>query len=58
MKYKSKTLQEQGRENNNKILYILYQVVWRARKKRKKKKYKEVSRWLSECLKCFPSECF
>ena len=32
MKYKSKTLQEQGRENN-KILYcILCQVVWRVRK--------------------------
>ena len=36
-KYKSKTLQEQGRENN-KILYILCQVVWRARKKEKRKK--------------------
>ena len=35
MKYKSKTLQEQGRENT-KILYILWQVVWRARKKKEK----------------------
>ena len=37
MKYKSKTLQEQGRENN-KILYILCQVVWRARKKKERKR--------------------
>ena len=57
MKYKSKTLQGQGRENDT-VLYILCQAVWRARKKRKKKKYKVVSSWLSECLKCFPSECF
>ena len=35
VKYKSITLQEQGRENN-KILYILFQVVWRARKKKEK----------------------
>ena len=41
----TKTLQEQGRENNNNILYILCQAVWRARKKKKNKenkKYKEV----------------
>jgi len=38
MKYKSKTLQEQGRENNNKILDILCQLVWRARKKEKRKR--------------------
>ena len=37
MKYKPKTLQEQGRENN-KILYILCQVVWRARKRKEKKR--------------------
>ena len=30
MKYKYKTLQEQARENNNKILFILCQVVWRG----------------------------
>ena len=36
IKYKYKTLQEQGRENN-KILCILYQVVWRVRKKNKDK---------------------
>ena len=36
MKYKYKTLQEQGRENN-KILYILCQIVWRAREKKKEK---------------------
>ena len=33
---KSKTLQEeQGRENNNNILYILCQAVWRAKKEKK-----------------------
>ena len=33
MKYKSKTLEEQGRENNRILyIYILCQVVWRARK--------------------------
>ena len=37
MKYKYKTLQEQGRENNR-ILYILCQVDWRARKKKKTKR--------------------
>ena len=52
MKYKSETLQAQGREHNNKILYILCQV------KRKKKKYKEASNWLRKWLKCFPFECF
>ena len=40
MKYESKTLQEQGRENN-KILYILCQVVWRARKKERKRTIKK-----------------
>ena len=35
VKYKYKPLQEQGRESN-KILHILCQVVWRARKKKKK----------------------
>ena len=35
-KKNSKTLQEeQGRENNNNILYILCQAVWRARKEKK-----------------------
>ena len=42
-KQKSKTLQEdQGRENNNNILYILCQAVWQARKKNEKKKEREV----------------
>ena len=40
MKYKSKTLQEQGKENNG-ILYILCQVVWRARKRKRKKETKK-----------------
>ena len=35
MKHKYKTLQDQGREHNNKILYILCQVVWRTRERKK-----------------------
>ena len=34
MKYKYETLQEQGRENNNKILYILCQVVTERERER------------------------
>ena len=40
MKYKSRTLQDQGRKNN-KILYILRQVVWRTRKEEKERKKKK-----------------
>ncbi len=40
MKYKSKTLQKQGRENN-KIIDILCQAVWRARKKERKRSIKK-----------------
>ena len=37
MQYKYKTLQEQGKENNNKTLHLLCQVVWRAREKEEEK---------------------
>ena len=40
MKYKSKTLQEQGKESN-KILYILCQADWRTRKKERKRSIKK-----------------
>ena len=55
MKYKLKLCKsKQAKENHNKLLYILCQDVWQT----KKTKVKEVSMWLSECLKCFPFECF
>ena len=52
MKYKSKTLQEQGRENN-KILYILCQVVWRARKKERKRSIKKYQGGLASAWNAF-----
>ena len=61
MKYKYKTLQEQGREKQQHSIHFVSNCLAREKKKRRKKERKtkqKVSSWLSECLKCFPFECF
>ena len=55
MKYKLKLYKsKQAKEENNNKLYIFCVKVSGERRKT----VKEVSIWLSECLKCFPFECF
>ena len=55
IKNKNKTLQEQGRKT---ITTFYASSVKLSDEREKRRSIKKYSRWLSECLKCFPFECF